>query len=319
MGKTRKVVIIGDGAVGSTTAYTILQGEAVNELVIIDINTAKTEGDVLDMEHGMPFVYPKDIKAGNYSDIKGADIIIITAGVAQKPGETRIDLLRRNIKVFDSIIDSAKPFLDKHSIILVVTNPVDILSYYTYQKLKDILPSSHILGSGTVLDTARLKSLLSKEIGVDPRSIHSFVVGEHGDSEVAAFSVTTIGGLSLKDYIAQNKSSVKIHLEDIHKLVKNAAYEIISKKGATYYAVALAVNRIVETILNDQNSILTVSTYLENEFDGQLNGVYLSVPCVVNKHGVSRILRPKYSKLEQEAIIESGKKLSLNYHDLAIV
>src|SRR5574344_1354330 len=196
--ETRKVVIIGDGAVGSTTAYTIFQNETVNEIVIIDVNKDKAEGDVLDMAHGMPFVFPKKVKAGDYKDIKHADIVVITAGVGQKPGETRIDLLKRNIQVFDSIIDSMKPYVDDSMIILVVTNPVDILTYYTYKRLG--LPSSQVIGSGTVLDTARLKYAISQDTGVDARNVHTFVLGEHGDSEVAAFSATTVGGLPLLDY-----------------------------------------------------------------------------------------------------------------------
>ena len=190
--ENRKVVIIGDGAVGSTTAYTLALGEIVNEIVIIDVNKNKAEGDVLDILHGMPFVTPKIIKAGDYCDCKDAHIIIITAGVAQRDGETRQDLLFRNIRVFDSIIMSMKPYIDEETIVLVVTNPVDVLSYYIYKKLG--LKAKHVIGSGTVLDTARLKAVISDDTKIDPRNIHTFVLGEHGDSEVAAFSVTTVGG-----------------------------------------------------------------------------------------------------------------------------
>jgi L-lactate dehydrogenase len=308
--ENRKVVVIGDGAVGSTTAYTLALGETVNEIVIIDVNKAKAEGDVLDILHGMPFVTPKIIKAGDYSDCKDAHIIIITAGVAQKEGETRQDLLFRNIRVFDSIITSLKPYVDDDTIILVVTNPVDVLSFYLYKKLG--LKAKHVIGSGTVLDTARLKAVISEDTKIDPRNIHTFVLGEHGDSEVAAFSVTTVGGLNLTEYChkcGRCKDHGMQKLSELHTTVKNAAYEIISKKGATFYAVALAVNRIVDTILNNQNSVLTVSTYLENEFDGKVKDIYMSLPTVVNSDGVDRILRPNYSSEEKTALIKSAAVL----------
>lgn len=306
----RKVVIIGDGNVGSATAFTLMQNEAVNEIVIIDYDKRKAEGDVMDMVHGMSFVSPKMIKAGDYADCANAHIIIITAGARQKDGETRLDLLKRNIIVFDSIIESMRPYVTLETIVLVVTNPVDILSYYTYKKLG--LPSKHVIGSGTVLDTARLKFAIGEDTHIDPRSVHTFVLGEHGDSEVAAFSVTSVGGLSINDYCdkcgvcADHGSS---RLEHLHNQVKNAAYEIIQRKGATYYAIALAVNRIVETILNNQNSILTVSNYVENEFNGLVKDIYFSLPCVVNSDGVERIIHPNYSIEEISKLVASGEVL----------
>ena len=304
-----KVVIIGDGMVGSSIAYTFLLNETVKDLVIIDINKNKAEGDVLDLKHGLPFVSPKNIKAGDYSDIKDAHIVIITAGVNQKEGETRSQLLGRNIKIFDSIVDNMKPYLSEEAIILVVTNPVDVLTYFVYKKLG--IGSSRVIGSGTVLDTARLKSSIASHIGIDSRNVHTYVLGEHGDSEVAAYSVTTIGGLPLDKYCTKcNKCCNKsLQLKSLHYEAKNAAYEIINKKGATYYAVALAVNQIVKAIINDYHSILTVSTYIASEFSNQVNDIYFSLPCIVSSKGVERILRPEYSKDEINALIASGEKI----------
>lgn len=314
----RNVVIIGDGAVGSTTAYTLMLSNFVREISIIDLNKSKAEGDALDMMHGMPFVDPKIIKAGEYSDIANAHVVILTAGVGQKDGETRIDLLKRNIKVFDGIIESMRPYVHDELIVLVVTNPVDILTYYTYKKLG--IPSSRVIGSGTVLDTARLKSAIAEDTKVDSRNIHTFVLGEHGDTEVAAFSVTTIGGLPLHRFCQKCGRCKGQHLSQLSKLhekVKNAAYEIISKKGATYYAVALAVNKIVETIINDSNSILTVSTLIEDEFEG-VKDFYFSLPCIVNSRGIERVINLDYDEKEKEQLLHSAKTLRNIIKELCI-
>lgn len=308
--KTRNVVIIGDGMVGSTLAYTLLMDNTVQGISIVDVNKEKAEGDALDLIHGMPFVSPKNVKAGTYADIEHARIVVITAGVAQKDGETRIDLLKRNLKVFDSIIVSMKPYIHKELIVLVVTNPVDILTYYTYKKLG--IPSYRVIGSGTVLDTARLKSIISEETQVDPRNIHTYILGEHGDSEVAAWSVTNIGGLTLEQFCTdENNSKVKdsFHLGKLHEKVKNAAYEIIKKKGSTYYAVGLAVNKIIKTILSDTSSILTVSTYITDEFDGEISDFYFSLPAVVGARGIEKVLHLKYSVEEYKGLIKSGRTL----------
>lgn len=306
----RKVVIIGDGAVGSTTAYTLMLSNYIREIAIIDVNKPKAEGDALDMIHGMPFVSPKIIKAGEYQDIIDAHVVIITAGVGQKDGETRIDLLKRNLRVFDSIIESMKPYVHKDLIVLVVTNPVDILTYYTYKNLD--LPKEQVIGSGTVLDTARLKAAISEDTRVDSRNIHTFVLGEHGDSEVPAFSVTTIGGIPLEKFCercGRCKGGQLRKLFDLHTKVKNAAYEIIAKKGATYYAVALAVSRIVEAIINNTNSVLTVSTYIEDEEEFGIKDFYFSLPCIVNEKGIERVLKLDYSQAEKESLIASGNKI----------
>ena len=306
----RKVVIIGDGAVGSSIAFTLTSGTLVNEIIIIDVNKDKAEGDVLDLNHGMALSTPKLIKAGDYSDVKDAKVIILACGVSQREGETRIELLDRNKRIFDSVLNSLKPYLDKDAIILVVTNPVDILAYYVSNNVN--LPRKQVIGSGTVLDTARLKYLLSLDTGIDPRSIHAYVVGEHGDSEVVAFSATTIAGLSIEDYYASCDDCRENHLENFKNIeqdVRNSAYEIIKRKGSTYYGIALATKRILESIFNNQQSVLTVSTYIENEYDGRISDVYLSVPAVVGENGVEKIIRPHYSEAELEALIKSAAVL----------
>ncbi|HHU27844.1 TPA: L-lactate dehydrogenase [bacterium] len=312
--ENRKVVIIGSGAVGSTTAYTMMFNESINEIVIIDINKDKAIGDALDIQHGMAFLSPKKIYAGDYKDIKDAHIIIITAGVAQKPNETRLDLLKKNLRVFDDIIKNMKPYLDEAAIVLVVTNPVDILSYFTYLKLG--IDASRVIGSGTVLDTARLKAILSEDTGIDPRNIHTFVLGEHGDSEVAAWSVTTVGGMPLLDYCntcGKCNYNNKKHLEELLDKVRGAAYEIIERKGATFYAIAISINKIVEVILNNQNSVLTVSSYIESMFDNQISNVYLSLPVVVNSKGVKNIITLNYSDEEIKQIVKSANILKSQY------
>lgn len=306
----RKVVIIGDGAVGSSIAFTLTMSTLVNEIAIIDINKDRVEGDVLDLNHGMALSSPKDIKVGDYSDVKGAKVIILACGVSQREGETRIELLDRNKRIFDAVMNSMKPYLEKDAIVLVATNPVDILSYYVYKNLG--LPSKQIIGSGTVLDTARLKYLLSEDTGIDPRSIHAYVVGEHGDSEVVAFSATTIAGLTIEEYYLSCNDCKENHVETLKSIeqdVKNSAYEIIKKKGATYYGIALATKRILEAIFNNQQSVLTVSTYIENEYNGRIQDVYLSIPAVVGINGVEKILKPKYSLGELEALVKSARVL----------
>lgn len=313
----RKVVIIGDGMVGSTIAYTLMMKDYVNEIVIIDIVKEKVEGDALDMMHGVPFVSPKLIKAGDYNDVKDAHIIIITAGAAQKPGETRLDLLKRNMKIFDSILDQIKPNLDDDAVVLVVSNPVDVLSYYTYKKLG--ISPNRVIGSGTVLDSSRLRYLISEVADVDPRNVHAYVIGEHGDSEVSAFSVSNIAQIPLKEYLIKEKGSEGLKLlSSLHDKVKDAAYEIIKKKGATYYAIGLATAKIVSTILNNNRSVLTVSTLVENEFDGEIDGVYISLPCVVGRNGIITRLHLEYSYEEVLKLILSANKLKDTYKELEI-
>ena len=301
-----KLVIVGDGYVGSTTAYTIMLGGLFSEIVIIDIQKDKAEGDALDISHGVSLVKPVKVYAGNYSDCKDADIVIITAGVSQqKPGQTRIDLLKQNISVIKSVTENVMKYASDDVILLTVTNPVDILTYATF-KISG-LPKNQILGSGTVLDTARLKYLISKKTGIDARNCHTYIIGEHGDSEVAAWSVTNIGGLSMHEFC---RYTGKCNLDDLNNMyeeVKNSAYEIIKKKGATYYAIAVAVARIVECIAGDENSILTVSSIFEGEYG--LEDVALSVPTKVGGEGIEKILEVPFSREEMKGLRNSAEML----------
>jgi len=315
----KKVVIIGDGAVGSTIAYTLLMKSYINEIDIIDVNKDKVIGDVLDMNQGMSFVKNKTIKAAEYSEIKDADLLIVTAGAAQKPGETRLDLLNKNIAIFKSILDNVKPYINDDLIVLVVSNPVDVLSYFTYKYLG--INARRVIGSGTVLDSSRLKVLLSEDTNIDAKNIHAYVIGEHGDSEVMAYSASSIAGIPVKDYCKQcGRCNLKRleNLEDITKKVKEAAYEIIAKKGATFYAIGLSVEKIVDTILNNTHSVLTVSSYIDSEFSNQIEDVYISLPCVVGRKGIEKRLQVNYSLDEGVKLIESAKKLKDSFNDLKL-
>lgn len=302
--KTGKISIIGAGFVGSTTAYTLLLSGLVSEIVIIDIDKAKAEGDVLDMSHGMSFLRPVNIKAGEYEDMKDSDIIIITAGANQKKGETRIDLVKKNTEIFKSIVPNIVKY-STNSIIIVVTNPVDILSYVT-QKISGF-PSDKVIGSGTVLDTARFKYLISRHAGIDARNIHAYIIGEHGDTEVPVWSLTNIAGMTMDEYCAKCAKCDGNQKNKIFEDVKNSAYSIIEKKGATYYAVALGVKRIVECILRDENSILTVSSLTSDRYG--INDVYLSLPTVVNKNGIEHILEVPLSQTEINLLHKSSNAL----------
>lgn len=300
-----KIAIIGAGAVGSTCAYTIMLGGLFSEIVLIDINKNKAEGDAMDIAHGVPLGKPVHVNAGDYSDCAGADIVVITAGVAQKPGETRLNLLRRNTTVFRDIITNVMRYAPSDVILLTVTNPVDILTYITCRLSG--LPKNQVLGSGTVLDTARLKYMLSEHTGIDARSCHTYIIGEHGDSEVAAWSSTNIAGMSMDEYARLTGKCRSNDLEQMYHKVKHAAYDIIDKKGATFYAIAVAVARIVECIAGDENSILTVSSV----FDGQygISDVALSVPTQVGGSGVEHIFEVPFDERETALLRESADTL----------
>lgn len=301
----KKITVIGAGFVGSTTAYTLMISGLVSELVLIDVNKEKAEGEIMDLSHGMPFVRPVRMYHGEYSDCAGSDIIIITAGANQKPGETRIDLVHKNTAIFKSIINEIKKY-NTDCILLVVTNPVDVLTYVTL-KISGF-PKEKVIGSGTVLDTARFRFLLGEHVGIDTRNVHAYIIGEHGDSEVAAWSLTNIAGIPMNRYCDDcRRCNGMLSKYDIYNEVKNAAYEIIKRKGATYYAVALAVRRIVEAIVRDENSILTVSSLMEGYYG--LNDVCLSLPAVVNRTGISRVLDVPLDTKETESFIDSGNKL----------
>lgn len=293
-----KVAVIGAGAVGSTTAYTIMCGGLFNDIVLIDINKDKAEGDALDMAHGVSFVKPVNVSCGDYSDCSDADIVIITAGAPQNPGETRLSLVQRNVKILKSIVSSLMKYVPDDVIILVVSNPVDILTYIT-QKLSG-LPKNQVIGSGTVLDTSRLKYILSRRLNIDARNCHTYIIGEHGDSEVPTWSLTNIAGIPITAFDGMNESA----FEEMRHEVVRAAYDIIEKKGATFYAIALAVSRICACIAGEENSILTVSAVLDGEYG--IYGTALSVPVKLSGTGIDRIPEIEFAYDELDGLYNSA-------------
>lgn len=301
-----KVAIIGSGFVGSTTAYTLALSGTANEIVIVDINREKAEGDALDISHAVPLIQPVDVYAGDYSDVKDSDIIIISAGANSKPGETRLDLTGRNTGIFKSIIPNVVKGNDS-AIYLVVTNPVDILTYVT-RKISG-LPSKKVIGSGTVLDSSRFRYLLSRHCSVDARNVHGYIIGEHGDSELAAWSITNIAGTPIDNYCSIcGRNCESRFKEETAREVKESAYKIIQRKGATYYGVAAAVRRIVECILRDEKSILTVSSTLEGQYG--ISGVSLSLPSIVGSDGVEKVLELPISDDEVNKLRHSAAIMS---------
>ncbi|MNW24048.1 L-lactate dehydrogenase P [compost metagenome] len=294
--KRSRVAIVGMGAVGTTTGYTLLLRQRMSELVFIDVNAKKARGEMLDMNHGLPFLGGVKVWAGTYEDCRDADIIIVAAGASQKPGETRIDLLKRNASIFGEIIDNITKVND-HGILLIATNPVDILSYVSW-KLSG-WPKERVIGSGTLLDSARFRYLIGLNKGIDPRSIHAHIIGEHGDSELPVWSLANVAGTPLDIPEADQ--------EQIFENTKNAAYEIIDAKGATSYAIALALDRITAAILGDEASVLNVSTLL-SDYNG-VSDVYLGVPCVVDHNGVREILDLPLNDVEKDAFQRSANKL----------
>ncbi len=303
--KATKISIIGAGYVGSATAFALLNHGIATDIVLVDVNLMRAEGEAMDLDHGKVFVSPVNVMAGSYEDTTGSDIVIITAGLAQKQGETRIDLVNKNIEIFKQMVPQIVKY-NPDAILLVVSNPVDILTYVTY-KLSGF-PRHRVFGSGTVLDTARFQSDLSIRFQVDPRDIRASIIGEHGDSEVATWSVTTIAGLTVNQYC--DLIGIDFSKEDkksIAEGVKNAAYEIIERKGYTNYAVALAITRIVTAILRDEKSILTVSTLQQGTYG--LEDVCISVPTRVGRRGALDVIEVPYSSDELEALHHSAQLL----------
>ena len=295
----RKVAVVGCGFVGSSSAFALMMSGLFSEMVLIDADRERAEGEALDISHGMP------IYAGDYDDVTDAAIIVVTAGANQKPGETRLDLVKKNVAIFKSIM----PEISKRKykgILLIVANPVDILTY-TAVKYSG-LPSSRVIGSGTVLDTARLKYLLSEHLGVDSRSIHAYIIGEHGDSEFAAWSSANVSGVPLYDFCKMRGHS---HFEDAQKKieadVRDSAYEIIKRKHATYYGIAMSVKRICEAIIRDEKSVLAVSSLMEDVYG--VEDVALSMPAIVGKDGVETLIPVRLSVDEQRKLRESAEIL----------
>lgn len=301
----QKVAIIGCGFVGSSIAFTLMQRSTFSEMVLIDADVKKAEGEALDISHGLPYSAPMEIYAGGYDDLTDAALIIIAAGANQKEGETRLDLIDRNLSIFSRIIPELKK-RNCQGIILVVSNPVDILTYAAIKMSG--FPPERVIGSGTVLDTARLKYLLSRQLDVDARSVHAVIIGEHGDSELAVWSGANISGVDLSHFCElRGLFHYKASMQKTYSEVRDSAYEIIRRKGATYYGIAMAVARIAESITRDEHSILPVSTLLNGEYG--IEGLCLSIPSVVGSLGVEKILDIPLSGTEQRELTASAEAL----------
>jgi L-lactate dehydrogenase len=309
-----RVAVVGMGNVGATFAYALLLSGLAAEIVLIDVNRAKAEGEAMDLNHTEPFAHPTRILAGDYQDCAGAAVTVVTAGAAQHPGETRLDLVKRNYDIFSRIIPEVG-HNNPDGIILIATNPVDVLTFASL-KLSGLSPK-RVLGSGTILDTARFRHLLSEYFDVDPRSIHAHIIGEHGDSEVPVWSLANIAGMRLPDFArASGVPHDEFHMDEIFKQTRDAAYQIIQRKGASFYAVAAGLMRIVEAILRDQHTILSVSSLVSDYYG--INDVCLSLPTIVSREGIEKVLHLELDQKEQTALKHSAEVLKTNFASLSI-
>ncbi len=304
--KPGKVVIVGAGAVGATFAYALAQSGLANEIVLNDRNRKLMEGQVMDLAHGQAFFPPVEIHCGEKRDYGDARIIVITAGAKQQPGESRLGLLQRNAEMIEGIMDDIVG-QSSEAVVVVVSNPVDILTYVALKR--SAWARGRVIGSGTVLDSARFRHLLSKHCGIDVRNVHAYILGEHGDSEFAAWSMTHLAGIPIDEYCHADEKHADWKQErlEIEKAVRDSAYHIIDHKGSTYFAIGLALVLIVGAILRNQKSVFTVSTLLKGEY-GQ-EDVCLSVPCTISQKGVERIVMAKLSGEELDAMSKSGAVL----------
>jgi len=301
----RKAAIIGCGFVGAASAFALMQSGLFSELVLIDVDRTRAEGEALDISHGLPFARPMQIYAGTYADLSDAAIVIVCAGAGQKPGETRLDLVRKNIEVFRSVIPQIAA-VNREAILLIVTNPVDVLTYAAVRFSG--YPENRVFGTGTVLDTARLKYLLGQHLQVDPRSVHAFIIGEHGDSEIAAWSGASVSGVPLRDFCEmRGHFDHESAMQDLAERVRTSAYRIIEKKQATYYGIAMSVRRICEAIVRDEKSVLPVSSVQHGMFG--VEDVALSIPAVVGKDGVETTVPIELSDAETAALRRSAETL----------
>ncbi|SMB99098.1 L-lactate dehydrogenase [Thermanaeromonas toyohensis ToBE] len=303
---TAKVAIIGAGYVGSTTAFSLLFSGVVGEIVLVDINRAKAQGEAMDLSHAATLIRPLKILSGEPRDCAGADILIFTAGANQRPGESRLDLVHRNARLVQEALPEFIHYCPD-ALILMVTNPVDILTYVAWKVSH--LPPSRVLGSGTVLDSARFRHLLSLQVGVDPRNIHAYVIGEHGDTEVPVFSLANIAGIWLDEFpLTKGTVDRDLFKADISHQVREAAYEIIQRKGFTSYGVALALTRITEAILRDERRVLTISSVIHDLYDINYE-VALSLPCVIGREGRISVLPLPLAPGEKLALHRSAETL----------
>lgn len=296
----KRIAVIGAGLVGATSAYALMMSRIAAEIVLVDVNHERAVGEAMDLNHGVPYVSNQRIWAGTYEDVRTADITVITAGANQKPGETRLDLVKRNAAILTRVMESIMA-VGNEGLLLVVANPVDVLSYVAWQQSG--WATNRVIGSGTVLDTARLRHHLGLHFGVAPRSVHAYILGEHGDSEMALWSSATIGNVPLAHLPHYDRAALDAILQE----TRTAAYQIIQRKQATYYAIGLGVARICEAILLNQHSVLSVSTLATGQYG--IEDVYLSLPCVVGAGGVEQILTPPMDEEETAALRHSADVL----------
>ena len=304
MSEKRKIVLVGTGFVGMSMAYSFLSTGGIDELVLLDVAKEKAVGEAMDLQHGLPYARGKmEIYAGDYADCRDASIVVITAGAAQKPEETRLDLTAKNAKIMKSVVESimASGF---DGILIIASNPVDGMTYLA-QKVSG-LPKERVIGSGTILDTARLRYMMSEYLDVSSSNMHAYIMGEHGDSSFVPWTHAYVGSKSLLELLDE-KGKPLSDLHDIYTNVQQAAYEIINRKKATFYGIGLSLNRLVHAVLDDENAILTVSAYQEGEY--QQKGLYIGVPAVVNREGIREVIRLKLNEVDQAKFDSSCRTL----------
>lgn len=307
----QKIILIGDGAVGSSYAYSLINQNIGQELGIIDVNRDKAEGDVMDLSSALAFTAPKKLYVADYEDCKDADLIVYTAGANQKPGETRLDLTEKNLRITKSVVESvmASGF---NGIFLVATNPVDILTYAVYKWSG--LPSKQVIGTGTSLDSARFRQAVANLLDVDVRNVHGYIVGEHGDTEFPVWSHANVAGLHITEWVENNPHTDEEALVEIFFSVRDAAYTIIEKKGATFYGIGVSLARITKAILNNEYAVLPLSVYLEGEYDEE--DIYIGTPAIINRSGIKSIIEIPLNDSEKEKMKHSAKTIRTRLNEV---
>ncbi len=312
--KTSRVAVVGTGNVGATCAYGLLMSAVANEVMLVDANREKAQGEAMDLEHALPFMYPTKISVGELRDCADSDVVVVTAGAGRKPGESRLDLAKKNAGMLREIIPQIAK-ANSTAIYVIASNPVDILTYMMVRECG--LPARQVIGSGTILDTARFRTLLSQYFGVDPRSVHAYIIGEHGDTEVPVWSMANIGGVHLSKLCEDRGTQYnKAALQNIFTQTRDAGAEVIKRKGATFYAIAAGLVNIVASILRDQNTVLTVSTFISDYYG--ITDVCLSMPAIVNRSGIQEILKLNLEPEEQAMLRTSADVLKANLAALGI-
>ncbi|EOL49164.1 L-lactate dehydrogenase 1 [Enterococcus phoeniculicola] len=300
----QKVILVGDGAVGSSYAFALVTQNIAQEVGIIDINTKKTEGDAIDLSHALAFTSPKKIYAAEYADCHDADLVVLTAGAPQKPGETRLDLVNKNLKINRSIVTQIVES-GFNGIFLVAANPVDILTYSTWKFSG--FPKERVIGSGTSLDSARFRQAIAELVDVDARNVHAYILGEHGDSEFPVWSHANVAGLQIYEWVKNNPDVDEEAMVNLFFSVRDAAYTIIERKGATFYGIAVALARITKAILDDENSVLPLSVYMNGEYG--LEDIFIGAPAVINRQGIKQVIEIPLTDAEKDRMNASASQL----------